>query len=230
MQARALTPARHDPATELATRLHAILVPLCAAIARLLLRDPRHVALILPLCRYLTRTGQRFARLMARLAAGTVRPRPGVRPHCPTCVRPTHGHPARVRLPTGQAWLLHALRLHPGRHEVALATQCVERLLATPDAAAILAAAPQAVRLLRPLCRLLGVVHPLIPTGRRRRRVHRAAAASAGPEPAPAAPASPSLAEPCPRHPWPWPARPAPRPAPRRLLFDAALLRCFLPG
>ncbi|MBV8094423.1 MAG: hypothetical protein JO110_14600, partial [Acetobacteraceae bacterium] len=55
------------------------------------------------------------------------------------------------RLPGGFGWLL---RLVPGA--AAYGSQ-VQHLLADPEMAALLAGAPQAARILRPLCRMLGI-------------------------------------------------------------------------
>jgi len=57
-----------------------------------------------------------------------------------------------LRLPRGQAWLI---RLLPG--EAASYGCQLQALLADPQMAALLAAAPEAGRILRPLCRLLAI-------------------------------------------------------------------------
>lgn len=223
------TPVERQAAPELAARLHVILTGLIQAITVIFLKDPRHVALIVPLCTRLVRTGRRFTRLMARVAAGTaaLRRRTGAR--SPTV--PAAPPPPRFRLPGRMGWLLHTLRLHPRRHEIAFHTNRLDELLATPGAAAIFATAPQAARHLRALCRFLGVAHPLVPTARTRRRAPDRPAAPSRPETAP----EPSVAleplpppEPCRHHARLWHAPPPPRPAPRRLLFDPAILPFFL--
>jgi len=90
--------------------------------------------------------------LVARLAAGTL---PAERPAAP---RPLRTRPARVapadalRLPRGYYWLI---RLLP--YEAAGYGSQLQALLAEPEMAALLAAAPQAGRILRPLCRLLAI-------------------------------------------------------------------------
>jgi hypothetical protein len=125
--------------------LGVLLRGLGALIARAFLRHPRYAAIILPLHQYLIRTGQRFDRVMRALAAGTLRtakPRPG---------RPGSGkRPAAF--PTQRAWLLAALK-----HEGAYFGIRIEALLAEPATARLIAATPQAQRLLRPICRMLGV-------------------------------------------------------------------------
>ena len=122
-----------------------ILRNLIALMARLFLRDPRHVGLTLKLHRRLTRAIQALDGVMARLAAGTLRAarsRPG---------RPSSGRPP-LALPRGRGWLAQALG-HDGR---GMASQ-LHHLLARPEAAALLAATPQARRLLRPICHMLGI-------------------------------------------------------------------------
>ncbi len=63
---------------------------------------------------------------------------------------------AAVRLPGGSGWLL---RFAPAP-DTRLGRAEVEALLADPDLAALLAQAPQAGRILRPLCRMLGIETP----------------------------------------------------------------------
>lgn len=96
----------------------------------------------------LRRLGARFARLAARIDAGRDIPRP--RPAAP---RPNRRRPPQ-RLPRGRAWLL---RLVP---EAAAGASQVQTLLATPEMAALIEASPRTGRLLRPLCRTLGVTLP----------------------------------------------------------------------
>jgi hypothetical protein len=131
-------------APDFARRLGLILTTLTALIARRFLRHPRFAALIVPLWRRLNRAARRFERLMARLAAGTLR-----KPH-----RSGPGGPHRGAdvLPTGRGWLVRAL----GPEAAACATQ-LETLLAEPAAAELLALAPTARRILRPLARMLAI-------------------------------------------------------------------------
>jgi hypothetical protein len=99
----------------------------------------------------LRRAAARFAALAARVRAGALpspaplRPRAASRPARP---RPPH------RLPGGFAWLV---RLAP---EAACFGGQLQHLLSDPEFAALLAAAPQMGRVLRPLCRMLGVDPP----------------------------------------------------------------------
>ncbi len=130
-------------APDFARRLGIILAALAALIARRFLREPRLAALIVPLWRRLTRAARRFEHLMARLAAGRL-------------PRPHHsgrsGHRSANAFPTGPGWLVAAL----GPEAAACATQ-LKALLAEPGAAELLALAPTARRILRPIARMLAV-------------------------------------------------------------------------
>ena len=158
-----MQPAQPHPepavvAPALAEGLAYVFAGLYALIARAFLKHPVHVVVINPLCYYLNRSRQRFARLMAHLAAGTLRartPRPG---HQSSGARPTI-------LPRKRGWLLDTLR-----HEAALYRIYLERALNAPGAAALVAGSPQAQRILRPLCHLLALDHPSVPSLPRRRR------------------------------------------------------------
>ena len=117
---------------------------------------------------------QAIARAIARIAAGKIAPRksggprPGRRPGTPN------------RLPTSPAWLI---KLVP---ETAAAAWQLRSLLADPEIAALLAAAPgQMSRPLRSLCRMLDVEPPLPPPPRPARPKPQAAPRK------PRAPASP---------------------------------------
>ena len=127
----------------------------------------------------LRRMAVRFTRLAAQAGAGALpkprpakprpaKPRPGrPRPAAPQlldCQGPAAGRaqpppPVRLRLPSGRYWLI---RLVPEAN--GLASQ-LQRLLADPELAALLEAAPQAGRILRPLCRMLAIrpAPPLAP-------------------------------------------------------------------
>jgi hypothetical protein len=122
-----------------------IMTALAALIARRLLRHPRYAALIVPLWNRINRAARRFARLMARVAAGKPsQPHRSGRPGCP--------HRGADRLPTGRAWLVIALG-----HEAAGYASQLAALLAEPGAAELLAQAPTAGRILRPISRMLGI-------------------------------------------------------------------------
>jgi len=98
----------------------------------------------------LRRMADRVTRLAARVEAGKLKP-PSRRPAAPRrATRP----PDRVRLPRGGAWLV---RLVPASSFGAAQLQA---LLADPEMAALIAAAPRIGRTLRPLCQMLGVSLP----------------------------------------------------------------------
>ena len=111
--------------------------------------DPRVAALLVPVLHYISRARLRLARLIALLAAGTL-PQPG--PSRPG--RPARNPPS-FRLPTARAWLRHAFPFEVGGFASQFAHQ-----LRQPEIAELLAATPQAGRILRPLCRLLGIQAP----------------------------------------------------------------------
>jgi len=110
-------------------------------------RDHAVAPLVMLLWTRLARLTARFDALVACLTAG--------RPAAPRRqrTRPARKAPAAgLRLPRGQAWLI---RLLPG--EAASYSCQLQALLADPQMAALLAAAPEAGRILRPLCRLLAI-------------------------------------------------------------------------
>ena len=107
--------------------------------------------LMLLLWSRLRRTAERFARLAEKVRAGTLPP-PRRRRRSPRPVQPQPPQPPR--LPRGFAWLVRRLP------QAASAASQLQHLLADPAMADLLAAAPQAGRLLRPLCQMLGVRPP----------------------------------------------------------------------
>jgi hypothetical protein len=144
-------------APDLARRVGLILTTLAALIARRFLRQPRLAALIIPLWTRLTRAARRFERLMARLAAGGLpKPRASGRgdPHRDDTLPTGRGGPHRgaETIPTGRGWLVRVL----GSEAAACATQ-LQALLAEPAAAELLALAPAAQRILRPIARMLAI-------------------------------------------------------------------------
>ena len=185
-------------APALAQTFAGIIALLCRAIAAGAARNKLAAPLLLLLWPRLHRLARRFAGLAARVAAGTAARRP------PTVPRPAaeRSRPPYRRLPRRFAWLV---RLVPG---AAAAGSQLCYLLATEDMANLLAAAPQAGRLLRPLCRMLGVRPPpaltpalaLKPPPARPLAVPRRAAAGP-PSPAPRPPDPPRGAPRRPRRP-----------------------------
>ena len=143
----------------LAERFACLVEGMCRAIAARSAGIGLAVPLMLLLWSRLRRTALRFARLAAKVHAGTLPP-PRQRRRSP---RPAQ--PAPPRLPRGFAWLVRRLP------QAAAAASQLQHLLADPAMADLLAAAPQAGRLLRPLCRMLGVRPPparSLSSGRRR--------------------------------------------------------------
>ena len=126
-------------------RFAGIIDGLCRAVAASLGRNGVTGPLIILIWSRLRRTATRFARLAARVRAG----RPRVARRRPASPRPARPRPPR--LPAGFAWLP---RLVP--QTTAGASQ-LQYLLLDPEMAALIEAAPQAARILRPLCRMLGV-------------------------------------------------------------------------
>ena len=123
-------------------RFGMIVAAVAALVAARLLRHPRYAALIIPLWHRITRAGRRFERLTVRLAAGKLR-----KPH-----RSGRGGPRATALPTGRGWLVAAIG-----YEAAGCASQLTALLAEPGVVELLALVPAAGRILRPLCRMLGV-------------------------------------------------------------------------
>ena len=102
------------------------------------------------LWKHLYRTARRFFDLMDRLAAPHP-PRPRRVAHTDGCGNPGNlscGSPFPLR----RGWLVDELGLDAARHCVAL-----QAVLSEPQAIELLAQAPAAARILRPICRMLGV-------------------------------------------------------------------------
>ena len=187
-----------NPATPRAPaeRLAGIFDLLCRAVAARganRLGAPRLLAVPLTLLIWarLRRLAARFARLAARLEAAG----PPCAPHRAAASRPRSPRPAATRpppLPRDFGWLVRLVG-----HEAAGGASQLRHLLTEPDMAALIAASPrQTGRLLRPLCRMLGIVPPPLIA-----------------KPSPRAPAEP----PGPATPQPSGASPPPRaPRPRR--------------
>lgn len=144
-------------ALERARRVGAILAAVAALIARRFLREPTLLPLIVPLWGWLGRTARRFERALTRLPTGVPTGVPTGRvallrdasaPAAPVVVRAP-----RVRFPGRQGWLVRVL----GYEAVAYKLQ-LEHVLAEPGLQDLLAALPAAARLLRPVCRILGIV------------------------------------------------------------------------
>ena len=140
-----------DVAPELVQRLGWIVAGLAAVVARRFLKEPRFFALIIPLWGWLGRCGRRFG----RVKIGPVAVRPVlVRPVLVRAVTPrvTKVRARGVRLPSARGWLVRALGYEAAGYGSQLAA-----LLAEPELQALLTTVPAAGRILRPLCRMLGV-------------------------------------------------------------------------
>jgi len=120
-----------------------ILGALAALIARAFLRRPKLAGLIVPLWQVLTHIAPRFARALTQAPRAARAPR-----HSPT---PAARKPA-MRLPSGRGWLVREL----GYEGVAYMSQ-LQHLLDDPEMRAALTAMPAAQRVLRSVCRMLGV-------------------------------------------------------------------------
>ena len=140
-----------------------LLTNLQAAIAVVSARERHLTLLLVAVWGRIGRMRVRLERLIARWRAGTL-----------TASRKSRAGEVRtsVRVPSiiprTPAWLLVAVR------EAAFARAQLEHLLSEAEYAEFIAAVPQAGRILRPLCRMLGIgVKPVAP-GRRPRAVWQA--------------------------------------------------------
>ncbi len=141
------------PASALGQRYAPHIADLCARLAEIAARYHRLSPLLVLVWFRLRRTLARLDRLAARWQAGRLRPpRPRGGAGTPA-INPADAWRPR-RTPQGHAWLI---RLHQPLAQLA---PRVEALLHDPDIAALCAAAPQAGRLLRPLCRMYGIEPP----------------------------------------------------------------------
>ena len=131
----------------ISAKLRTILLGLRAAIAAWRLEGMLAVAL----CNRIGQVAGRIERMLLRFRAGRLRPvtQPAALPRQPAC------RPPGIRMPRKFGWLLIAGKHHAGYFHAQL-----RDLLATPEMAELLAASPQAVRLLRPVCRALAVELP----------------------------------------------------------------------
>ena len=123
----------------------AILTNLRAAIAARAARDRALTALLVLVWGRISRAAGRLERLIAHWRAGTLPKARGARAKREAVAG------VRPGLPTGRAWLVVRVQ------ETAAFGSQLQHALSEPEWAAFLAAAPQAGRILRPLCRMLGV-------------------------------------------------------------------------
>jgi len=143
------------PATALGQRYLPHIADLCAGVAAVAARHRALAPLLVLVWVRLRRTLARLDRLALRWQQGRLHPRPR-RNRSPR--RPPQIHPAEAwrhrRTPQGHAWLI---RLH---QPLAQYAPRIQLLVDDPEIAALCAAAPQAGRLLRPLCRMFAIAPP----------------------------------------------------------------------
>jgi hypothetical protein len=160
------------------------------ALCKIVAREGRRLHVPRPLIvlawNRVARLANRFLSLARRLSEG---PLPPAR-HRPAAPRPAAAPAWRTR---HIAWLLRLMRA-----EVAACAGALEHFLALPEMADLVHAAPQAGRIVRPLCGILGVRPPSW-----LRLPRRASPALPGPE-------RPDEAQPARARPGPWPAPPDP--------------------
>ena len=147
-------PAEAPAALHLLARLRSAVLGVAILLELACVRGPR-AALAAAMFGYLCRAGTRFAALIARAVAGTLKPPRRRRPNGTT--RPAAPKP-RLRFPHRRAWLLVETR-----HHGAAMAGTIRLALADPALAAIVAAEPRAQRILRPILHLLGISADCVP-------------------------------------------------------------------
>ena len=140
-----------DDAPELARRFAVIMAGLGALIARRFLKMPHLSQFTVQLWNYLNRATRRFYRALTRKPAKARAKRARVGRADDAQVRP-------VALPSGRGWIVRELGW-----EAAAYLSHLEVLLAEVATRAALNGAPGAGRVLRPICRMLGVSVEVIP-------------------------------------------------------------------
>ena len=138
--------------TALCQGLAAALSGLRATVANHIARAWHLEPLLALIYHRLTRMALRLDRLTQRWQAGTL-PRPRHAPRPAAEARPRLKVPP-IYVPQGHAWLIRHVQ------PTAQYTPQLEHFLADPQTRALVAAAPQAGRLLRPLCRMLAIAPP----------------------------------------------------------------------
>lgn len=130
------------PTSSVASRFAGIIDTLCHIIPKLIARDREAGPLIILIHNHLRRLGARFAAIAARAQAGTL-----PAPRCHTARRKATRPAVRLSprlLPYGYAWLIKVFQ------ETACGGQYLYHLvLNDPEMAALLAASPQAGRIVR---------------------------------------------------------------------------------
>ncbi len=148
----ALFPPEPIGPPDLAERLGPILLHLRRAAADRAVKYWAYIPLGLLFAAYLSSVMRRVESLVARHRAGRLR----ARPHRARTVQPQeereNAAPKR-RLPARFGWVVEWL----GHHAAGCAAQLRHMLTHDPDLVALLDVGPQAGRVLRPLCRMLGM-------------------------------------------------------------------------
>jgi hypothetical protein len=159
-------------APDLARRLGLTLGGLCTAIGPIAAGKSPVAALITLVWKHIFRRRGRLEALLTRVAAGWLprppTPRPTTTAKQPTAPepvapaplapdRPHIGPPTLGRLPRGRAWLVRIV----GYQAAGFGSQ-LDHLLADPAMAEFVACVPSAARMLRPLCRALGISPPAL--------------------------------------------------------------------
>jgi hypothetical protein len=139
------------PIPGLARSFSLVIAGLCRATASRIAVDRCAGPLLIRIFTRLHRLAARLTSLVAQVQAGGTLPPP--RPRHPVA-RPDRRERRQARLPASSGWLLGVV---PSAAEYA---GQVQALLDDPETAALLAAAPRAGRLLRPLCRMLALPLP----------------------------------------------------------------------
>lgn len=140
-----------DTAPELARRFAVIMAGLAALVARRFLRMPHLVGLTTLLWSRLNRVVRRFHRALtspARMHA----PRKRADQARPSQAHPSHARPSQLQLPLGRGWIVRELGWEAAGYMAQL-----DALLGEVANRTALADAPAAARVLRPICRMLGV-------------------------------------------------------------------------
>ena len=147
-----------DAAPDLAQRFALILAGLGALVARRFLRMPHLMRFTVLLYSRLSRMVKRFERALtrpARLRVARVRVRVRVRVRAD---RTEVARAPRLALPSGRGWIVREL----GWEAAGFMAQ-LEALLAEAGSRAALARTPRARRILRPICRMLGMSVEAVP-------------------------------------------------------------------
>ena len=155
MTSSPLAPDLRQHAPELARIFDAIVTNLVALISRRLFnRAGYSYDFVMALMQRIGRTRARFLRVMTNLAAGI---QPGIRkPASPRGAHePRRGGPAPFPLPRSYGWLVRTFPSEATAYGAGAHGSQLYNLIMQPEYAALIAASPQAQRILRPLFHLL---------------------------------------------------------------------------